>query len=1405
MSVDRALANDSQLTLANQSVNMLDPQIEDLNLPQRAAQKAYITQYMNEFGARLSAKDWTNPVTGYLPYVDKGAWIDHHIIMVISFNVDALRLSAYFYKQRSGQLAFGPIWDFDRAFGSTDGRDENPFVWKSQTGDGGTDFFNYPWWDRMFQDPSFWQGYIDRYQELREGVYSTPRMFALMDRLNDQVKESAPRDLAKWGQGKRGGTQASELAFFKNWMKNRMFFMDTNFLAKPLLSHPGGQVVSGTQITLTGPAGAQIYYTLNGTDPRLSFGGIAPDAILYTGPITISGEVRLVTRSRSSTHRNLTGGLNPSISSPWSGPRQGRYVLDPLVTKGDLVVNEIHYSPAPPTTGELAAVPTATSGSFEFVELKNVSNRRVDLFGAHFTQGIDFTFDAASTYVVEPGGLLLLVRDRQAFQARYGNTPAIAGIYTGALNDLGDSLRLEDVFGTELFELTFNNSWHPATDTHGFALARADLVSGDSSRYHWRASSAVGGSPGAENPAAPALPAILVNEVLASSTGNQLDSIELLNRSGGLADVSGWFLTDDRSQPWKYRIPNNTKISAGGFLVLTAQAFNANILGTNAFQLSSRGDEAWLFAADAAGNLLGYTHGFGFDASEAGVSFGRHLLSTGKETFPAQKALSLGSANAGPKVGPVVIREIHYHPLESLANGEFWDNTDEEFIEIQNITALPVSLYDPLLQAEWHIRGDADFNFPTNVSLAGNEVVLLVSFNPETKPAAADAFRAKFNVAANVRLMGPLKGTLANASGAVRLTKPGSIDPDTEEVVYVLADEVEYRDQAPWPASADGTGASLQKIERSLHGSDPASWLAATPTPGGNYTVGQAPVITQQPEGGTVVGGTSVSLTVTVEGVGPFQFLWRRDGAGVEGGTGATLTLNPLLLSDAGSYQVLVANASGSVESQSVMLNVLQPATIITPPDSRNVRPGTDFTLSVEAIGTGALSYEWFFNGEKIPGADSRQLLVKNPQLKDTGLYTVKVTDTIGSATSPGARVNVLVRPSFVLQPQSTVALVGETVQFETLLSGLEPFGYQWKKVNTSVRNATNRIFRITNVQLTNAGNYIVTVTNLATAPGSGTNSAQAVLIVMNDADKDGMGDAWELQYGFSPADAADAELDFDGDGHSNRQEFLAGTNPKDKASVLKIESFAVGTNGNSIGFTARTNRSYTLQFREALNRGQWLNVTQIPGRTNERPVSVLDTLPESVTRFYRVIAPQQFDDLQPVGPTILSSPAPLTVEVGEPAIFEVQAFGQGDLNYQWIKGRGEIPGQTGPVLTLESATPADSEIYSVRVTDDTGSFTTEGVQLLVIERATITQQPVSQTLNTGATLLLEVKATGNGTLSYQWFFNNKAIAGEVQSKLTLSEVTTQNAGNYRVSVKLATPNGSQKVNSDTVLIRINE
>ena len=83
--------------------------------------------------------------------------------------------------------------------------------------------------------------------------------------------------------------------------------------------------------------------------------------------------------------------------------------------------------------------------------------------------------------------------------------------------------------------------------------------------------------------------------------------------------------------------------------------------GSNAFALSSLGEEVYLFSGDGT-NITGYRHGFEFGAQVNGVSFGRYVTSDGLEHFVTQKANTLGAANAGPKVGPVVINEIMYAP-----------------------------------------------------------------------------------------------------------------------------------------------------------------------------------------------------------------------------------------------------------------------------------------------------------------------------------------------------------------------------------------------------------------------------------------------------------------------------------------------------------------------------------------------------------------------------------------------------------------------------------------------------------------------------------------------------------------------------------------------------------------------
>src|SRR4030095_8210832 len=108
------------------------------------------------------------------------------------------------------------------------------------------------------------------------------------------------------------------------------------------------------------------------------------------------------------------------------------------------------------------------------------------------------------------------------------------------------------------------------------------------------------------------------------------------------------------------------------------------------------------------------------------VTFGRHVNSVGEEDFTAQTSRTLGATNAGPRVGPVVINEILYHPQAG----------EDEFIELRNISGAPVGLFDPVTPTNtWRLDG-LGYDFPTNVTLEANGLLRRVSTDPA-------AFRAK--------------------------------------------------------------------------------------------------------------------------------------------------------------------------------------------------------------------------------------------------------------------------------------------------------------------------------------------------------------------------------------------------------------------------------------------------------------------------------------------------------------------------------------------------------------------------------------------------------------------------------------------------------------------------------------
>ncbi|MGI8603604.1 MAG: CotH kinase family protein [Verrucomicrobiales bacterium] len=294
LKIDRLDGNDNPFTMSNgQQIGFVYPQGVATSPDQTAVtaqQKTWITNYMNAMWAALNAPDFYDPVNGYSKYIDPDAAVDHLILNVAAKNVDALRLSAYMFKRRGGRLEPGPIWDFDRAEGSTDGRDLNPVTWRGDNSDLGTDFFHYPWYNEMFIDSNFWQRWIDRLHELRLGPLSTAYVHAVIDQMAAVVappgvplaQTPVQRNITRWGTSPRGaspttpgtnGTYAGEIQWLKNWWQSRLNFMDGQFTRPAVASLADGPVPIGSTTALTSPStarpGVKIYYTTDGSDPRL--------------------------------------------------------------------------------------------------------------------------------------------------------------------------------------------------------------------------------------------------------------------------------------------------------------------------------------------------------------------------------------------------------------------------------------------------------------------------------------------------------------------------------------------------------------------------------------------------------------------------------------------------------------------------------------------------------------------------------------------------------------------------------------------------------------------------------------------------------------------------------------------------------------------------------------------------------------------------------------------------------------------------------------------------------------------------------------------------------------------------------------------------------------------------------
>jgi hypothetical protein len=381
--------------------------------------------------------------------------------------------------------------------------------------------------------------------------------------------------------------------------------------------------------------------------------------------------------------------------------------------------------------------------------------------------------------------------------------------------------------------------------------------------------------------------------------------------------------------------------------------------------------------------------------------------------------------------------------------------------------------------------------------------------------------------------------------------------------------------------------------------------------------------------------GQAVSFTLTPNTSlpAPLHVRWQHNGLELPGETNATLIIQNTEATDAGTYTAVVSDPATGQSFTPPPARLNGPVLITQQPRSLNVRPGSNVVFKVVATGLGSLTYQWRWNEAALPFATNATFVVTNAQMDRIGNYDVVVANIFGPVVSTPAWLDILVNPIITVQPLSQSTVVGGRVTFSAAASGHPaPFTFEWRRgtvgIWTNTTTESMSFLTLTNIQSNQAGNYRVVIKNPANfQPGLITSNA--VLTILPDTDADGLPDEWESSHGLNTASASDAVQDTDADGAGNWQEYLAGTDPADPASCLRIDRIDWSPDAVALQFIAVSNKTYTVQSRPAFTVPDaiWTRVADVPAASTNRTITINNTLDRSNNpRFYRLTTPRVAD-----------------------------------------------------------------------------------------------------------------------------------------------------------------------------------